>query len=104
MNRSILLNKIYDQTPGIYLHIPFKALGWMIAFILIIALLCIQSVRIQINPGPAEYPMFIEAKKIVFMCREPKSIAEARDILRRFDRNIVAGTRVLVPECEDQDD
>jgi len=100
MSRSIMLKKIYERTPGIYLHISFSALFWICAFILVFAVVCVQSVHVTLNPPTKEYPMFIDGKKIVFLGREPQSVTEAREILARFDRKIDDGHRILVPELK----
>jgi hypothetical protein len=92
-----MIGKIINRTPGIYLHISFKTLFLIIFFTLFIAILCIQSVHVSLNPPPQEYPMFIDGKKIVFLGREPLSVMEAREIIARFDRHIKDGARVLVP-------
>lgn len=98
MKKNKMLNMIWDNQPGVYIHISFKTIFSMLFFAIVIAVLCVQSIKIQVNPGPAEYPMFIDGKKIVFLGREPVSVAEARDILARFDRHIDDGHRILVPE------
>lgn len=93
-----MLKKICDRTPGFYFHVSYKALGWMIAFALIIAVLCVQSVHISLNPPPKEFPMFIDDKKIVFLGYEPRSVAEAQEIMARFRHNFKDGDRIAVPE------
>jgi hypothetical protein len=96
--RTEIINKIFDRTPGIYLHISFKAMGFFLALLLIVAVICIRTVHISFNPPPAEYPFFIDGKKIVFLGREPSSMAEARDILASYKTYIKDGARVAVPE------
>jgi hypothetical protein len=96
--RNEMLTKVFYRTPGIYLHITFKKMGYVLAFIIVIAVLCVRTVHISLNPPPAEYPFFIDGKKIVFMGREPSSVAEARDILASYKTYIKDGDHVVVPE------
>lgn len=96
--RNEMINKIFDRTPGIYLHISFKALGFILVIFLIFTFLCVRTVHISLNPPPAEYPFFIDGKKIVFMGHEPSSMAEAREILAYYKKYIKDGDRVAVPE------
>lgn len=96
--RNEMLTKLFYRTPGIYLHISFKTLGFILAIFLIFTFLCIRTVHIEFNKPPTEYPFFIDGKKIVFMGREPASMAEARDILAYYKTYIKDGARVAVPE------
>lgn len=91
MNRNGMIGKIMDRTPGIYLHITFRALGYIIAIVLFIAFLLIRTVEIRLNPGPAEYPMFVDGKKIVFRGVEPRSVTEAREIMSTYRHKINDG-------------
>lgn len=91
MSRNGMIGKIMDRTPGIYLHITFRAMGYMIAIVLFIAFLLIRTVEVRLNPGPAEYPMFVDGKKIVFTGAEPRSVAEARRIMATYSRKINDG-------------
>jgi hypothetical protein len=100
MNWNKMLEKILKRSPGIYLHISFAACGWFLAFILIFVVICIHTVKIQINPWPSEYPMFIDGKKIIFMGREPRSIEEARMILSGFRYKVSDGEKVMVNDSE----
>lgn len=95
--RDKMMSLIFDRTPGIYFHVSFSVAGWLILLTLVIVVLCVQSVRITINPGPVEYPMFIDNKKIVFLGREPQSVQEARAIMATFNHHIDDGGRVAVP-------
>lgn len=98
MSRNGMLGKILSKSPGIYIHLSFKALGWIIFILILITVLCIDRVHINFNPGPVEYPMFIDGKKIVFLGREPQSITEARSILSRYDHKFQDGDRVANSE------
>lgn len=96
--RNEMLTKLFYHTSGIYLHISFKTLGFIISIFLIIAFLCIRTVHIEFNKPPQGYPFFIDGKKIVFLGREPASMAEARDILASYKTYIKDGAYVVVPE------
>ena len=97
MSRNGMIGHILNREPGIYIHMTFGALRWIIAFAVIIAALCVHTIRINFNPAPPEFPMFIDGKKITFMGREPQSITEARAILASFNHKVQDGDRVLVP-------
>lgn len=95
-----MLGKILTRKPGLYFYVSYSTLGWFVAFVLIIGVLCIQSVNISLNHGPKEYPMFLDGKKLVFIGREPQSVTEAREILAGYDHKFIDGDRVLVPEAD----
>lgn|SRR5574343_1276091 len=96
--KDTMIGKIINRTPGIYLHISFKTFFSILFFTLIIVIVFIRSVHISLNPGPKEYPIFLDGKKIVFLGREPQSVTEARAILANYDHKFIDGDRVLVPE------
>ena len=93
-----MIGHILNREPGIYIHMTFGALRWIIFFALIIAALCIHTIRINFNPAPPAYPMTIDNMKIFFMGREPQSMKEARDILARYDHKVKDGDKVMVNE------
>ena len=98
MSRTGMIGHILNREPGIYIHMTFGALRWIIVFVLIIAALCVHTIRININPAVPEYPMTVDNMKITFMGREPKSMMEARQILARLDRKAKDGDKVMVNE------
>jgi len=102
-NRNEMITKIFHKTPGLYFHVSFQAMAGIGFFIIFVFVLLVNTVKITFNPPPAEYPAYIDGKKIVFMGYEPKSVAEARKILAGYNHKFKDGDRVVVIE-EDQED
>jgi len=98
MNKNEMITKIFTKTPGIYLHISFQVLAGICLFAIFIFVLLVNTVQITVNPLPAEYPTYIDGKKIVFIGREPRSIAEARKIMAQYSHKFKDGDRVAVSE------
>lgn len=101
--RNEMLGKIWHKTPGIYLHISYERIGWLIFCLALLVAAVICTVDIRFNAGPKEYPFFIDNKKIIFMSYEPKSMEEARRILALYKHKFQVGDRIapladLIPE------
>lgn len=94
-NKNEMITKLFTKTPGIYLHISFQALGWIVLLAIFVFIVLVNTVSITVNPLPAEYPAYIDGKKIVFMGREPQSVAEARKIMAGYSHKFKDGDRVM---------
>jgi hypothetical protein len=97
MTRDGMIGKILNRDPGIYFHISFSMFWWLLLLATISMFALIYTIDVRVNGGPVEHPMFIDGKMIVFIGAEPKSVAEAREIMARFKHKIQDGERVAVP-------
>lgn len=103
-SRNEMITKLFTKTPGIYFHITHQTAAWIGLFIIFVFVLLVNTVHITLNPPPAEYPTYIDGKKIVFMGYEPQSVAEAREILARYNHKFKDGDRVAVNADDQEDD